>query len=206
MDRTDILRATVNLPEKRGRGVLVPGNLILTAAHCLNYSTEGEMVLGDHYLERVSAQGLEFRLSAWFLDPVSDLAVLGEPDSQTFPTDADAFWRFCESTRPVSIFTDTVTRFEKIRSWILNLNLEWVRAEMAQHGESGHIWGMTATKKIQGGASGGPIVDKSGRLLGIVSVASDGDMSEGSAPNPNLALPIWILKIIEDHHEPRPKE
>src|SRR5262245_38143525 len=39
--------ATVQIQKKGGRGVLVPGGFVLTAAHCVEWSPEGGMVLGD---------------------------------------------------------------------------------------------------------------------------------------------------------------
>jgi len=35
--RERIEAATVRLPDKGGQGVLIPGNLILTAAHCIEW-------------------------------------------------------------------------------------------------------------------------------------------------------------------------
>ena len=40
-------KATVRLTGKGGQGVLVPGGLIVTAAHCVNWYLEGGMAMGD---------------------------------------------------------------------------------------------------------------------------------------------------------------
>ena len=56
-----------------------------------------------------------------------------------------------------------------------------------------------ADEEIEGGTSGGPIIDDSGDLVGIVSVMSLGnevDGCEGSAPRPHLALPVWVCRLI----------
>ena len=49
--RKRIENATVTITKLGGRGVLVSNGIILTAAHCINWSVEGGMVLGDHYHE-----------------------------------------------------------------------------------------------------------------------------------------------------------
>jgi len=50
---TDVAKATVTLLRKGGQGVLVSSNLILTAAHCINYECEGGMVLGTEQSNRM---------------------------------------------------------------------------------------------------------------------------------------------------------
>ena len=48
----DVANATVSILEKVGQGVLVNDYSIITAAHCINYSLEGGMVLGDLFPEK----------------------------------------------------------------------------------------------------------------------------------------------------------
>jgi hypothetical protein len=45
--RTRVERATVRLVERGGRGVLVPGEFIITATHCIVWSGAGGMPMGD---------------------------------------------------------------------------------------------------------------------------------------------------------------
>jgi hypothetical protein len=40
--KTDVANATVTLLKRGGRGVLVPGNLIVTAAHCIEFECGGQ--------------------------------------------------------------------------------------------------------------------------------------------------------------------
>ena len=52
-------------------------------------------------------------------------------------------------------------------------------------------------EQIEGGTSGGPIINDLGQLVGIVSNASDlqeGIASDGNFPYPSLALPVWICQ------------
>src|SRR5262249_7907109 len=106
---TDLLReakrraeqATVSLPKRGGRGVLVPGGYILPAAHCVDWNHEGGMALGDHFIEEVKTRGgatLKARPCA--VEPVADIAALQALDYQTFYHDAEAFEEWCDTTKP----------------------------------------------------------------------------------------------------------
>ena len=46
-------KATVWFPEREGQGVLVNDSLIMTAAHCIDHDSEGGMVLGDLFVEKI---------------------------------------------------------------------------------------------------------------------------------------------------------
>jgi hypothetical protein len=99
-----IAGATVRLSNSGGRGVLVPGGFILTAAHCVTWDHEGGMVLGDWYVERVeTATGVTMLAQVYAVEPVADIAVLGGPDGQELFDDAEAFETFTEATRPVPL-------------------------------------------------------------------------------------------------------
>ena len=81
---TDVAKATVTLLGKGGQGVLVSGNLIITAAHCIAFRCEGEMVLGDYFIEEIKTCERELKVALLAVEPVSDLAVLGSLDTQAF--------------------------------------------------------------------------------------------------------------------------
>ena len=55
-----------------------------------------------------------------------------------------------------------------------------------------------ADEQIEGGTSGGPIIDDSGELVGVVSnfsIATGGPYkSQGTTPQPHLALPVWVCR------------
>jgi hypothetical protein len=95
-----VAAAVVRLPRRSGQGVLVPGGLVVTAAHCI---VEGDgwadylpPATGASPVERVIAEdGRELKMIPVAIDPISDLAVLGGVDGQIFPTDAEAFEEFC---------------------------------------------------------------------------------------------------------------
>src|SRR4051812_38056403 len=76
-----IEQATVYLPKSGGQGVLIPGNMILTAAHCVPCSSAGGMYQGRSRRYDVEVHGVYERCWATpcFVDPVSDIAVLAAP-------------------------------------------------------------------------------------------------------------------------------
>jgi S1-C subfamily serine protease len=200
--RERIRAATVYLPDKGGQGVLVAGGFVLTAAHCIEWSGEGAMVLGDHYLATAKTKsGAAFKLSVYAADPVSDIAVLGEPDNQVFTEDADAFEAFREATTGLLVSADDFDREVPFSVHILSHQGEWIRARATRYGLDpipGSSVFLKAESSIEAGTSGGPIVDEDGRLIGIVSVASGGEETRsGSAPRPHLALPVWVWRRIE---------
>ena len=46
-------KATAWFPEREGQGVLVNDSLIMTAAHYIDHDSEGGMVLGDLFVEKI---------------------------------------------------------------------------------------------------------------------------------------------------------
>ncbi len=190
--RARVVNATVRV-QAGGLGVLVPGGFILTAAHCIRWSVKGGMVLGDYYLEQVQTRsGETFRLAPWAVEPVSDIAALGDPDTQEFDDDVDAFEKWREATKPVAVRPHLfagpdVTRVrDALRSnrrifvlheafpvWILTHEGRWLAAEVRRVGlpsrpPAGRVF-LKVTGHIRGGTSGGPVVDGAGRLVGVVS-------------------------------------
>ena len=75
-------RATVWFQRNNGLGVLVSGlddglafnKWIITGADCIHYDSEGGMVLGDYYLEKVRIKDAEFTVRPLAVEPVFDLA------------------------------------------------------------------------------------------------------------------------------------
>jgi hypothetical protein len=64
-----VVGATVRFPE-RGQGVLVPGQLILTAAHVIEWRIEGAMALGDdeEFLQTIEAGGRALLVYPWAVE------------------------------------------------------------------------------------------------------------------------------------------
>lgn len=200
----NIERATVTImrDEKEfGKGVLVAGNMIITAAHCVYFTNTGAMMQGDYFLERIQTHCGEIIGSIMIVEPVTDLCVIGEPDDQELYNEAITFQQFCNKTKPVPICKRKVVPFQKYPVYILNYGGAWVKG-IAKHTfyKDAYRLNIIAEEQIIGGASGGPIVNENGELIGIVSSASirkQGEICEAFAPIPFLALPVWIVKKIK---------
>ena len=93
--RTGLANATVTLLKKGGRGVLVPGNLILTTAHCVEFTREGDVVLGDYFIEEIETLHGKLKVGPLAVEPVQDIAVLVALDDQVFYKEVDMFNEFC---------------------------------------------------------------------------------------------------------------
>ncbi len=198
--RERVEKATVRLLEKGGQGIVVPTGLILTAAHCITWRIEGAMALGDHFLEEVECGGRKIRASVLAIEPVSDIAVLGPPDDQMSDADADTYEAALGLVDPVEINTEDFELFRDIPAAVYTHNRTWIGATVRQCNKSAWRLSMHTTQQIESGTSGGPIVDHLGRLLGVVSDASESDgrhPSHGMTPRPHLALPVWTVRRIQ---------
>lgn len=192
----EIEKSTVRVTHG-GHGVIVGGDMILTAAHCIEYDTEGaSAALGEHFFETIKATGYrEFTASPLAVEPVSDVAALGQPDIWSDPEKADEYLWFVREFVPVPIFTGDLKKHEPFTIWIRSLKGTWVEGEARWSGE-GPTLRLKVTEPIERGASGGPIVNDNGELVGLVSVFDESlhsGAAAGLAPCPQLALPMWIL-------------
>lgn len=196
----NVADATVTLLRKGGLGVLVRGNLIITAAHCIDFRCDGPMALGDHFIEEIKTAEGELKVTPHAVEPVNDLAVLGSLDEQVFWREAEDFERFCEHTKPVPLCRSEFALFRKFRVRIYTHKGTWVTGSAEQCCEDAQVLAVDADEQIEGGTSGGPIVNDAGELVGIVSnftLATDGQQkSNGLAPRPHLGLPVWACRRI----------
>ena len=189
-----IALATVKLPDISGQGVLVEGNMIFTAAHCINFSCEGGLVLGDWKVVSVETPLGSIRTAPIAIEPINDIAALGPMDNQEFSADADSFEAFCEQTRAVPICRREPKIFAPFPVMIRTHTSDWISgtAELCRDGAP--VLFVDADEQVLGGTSGGPIINCSGELVGIVSNFSEAcPECTGSSPRPHLALPAWLL-------------
>ncbi len=198
-----VVNATVHIAGLGGQGVLVPGGFILTATHCIQWTGEGGMASGNEYRERVTTpSGARFLVQAVAADSLSDLAVLGSVDDQQFPVDAERFEQWCEETPAVPLAT-TVPRYQRpLPVQILNHKRKWIKAKITRFTPPPFLRGnmfLEAEEEIEGGTSGSPVVDSSGRLVGIVS--NSGSDNNSHLPIVQLALPRWVLMRIRDRRK-----
>ncbi len=190
-------RAAVKLLKKGGQGILVEGNLILTAAHCVDFKCDGEMVLGNDFLEPIQTCCGVFNVAALAVEPVNDLAVLGPVDGQVLPADAEAFEDFCAATKSVPICTSEFELFKEIPISIFTHKGAWIRGQAQQCANHAAMLFIHAEEQIEGGTSGSPIVNRQGEVVGIVSHSSTGSEDcHGRAPRPHLVMPAWAYQRI----------
>lgn len=100
-----IENATVTITKKGGRGILVPGPLVLTVAHCVDFSCDYPMAHDFHFVKIRTHSSKEFNLAPYAIEPCYDVAALGELDNQqpAFEPDVEAFELFYEETPAVHL-------------------------------------------------------------------------------------------------------
>jgi S1-C subfamily serine protease len=181
--------ATVRLPQLGGQGVLVEGGVILTAAHCLQWNGEGAMALGDSFVcDVVTRDGRTLQVEPYAVEPVHDIALLGADvnDRKSYM----AFEAWCDQTRGVRVGRDEYELFAPVPVDVFSHKGEWIAGTVQQVCEDAPTLVLMTSPPIQGGTSGGPIVDGSGALVGVVSW---GEL-EGNCPRPHMALPVWVCR------------
>lgn len=191
-----VAQATLRLPRLEGQGVVVPGNLILTAAHCIGWTAEGDMALGDFYIEDVETRdGRKLRVQPLALEPVSDVAVLGSLDDQTFSAEATAFEDFCAEAPWVALCTSEFPLFQPFPVWIRSHEGAWIEGTAQQCAPEALYLAIDTQEQIQRGTSGGPVVNQAGSLIGIVSTYIERECA-ALVPRPHLAMPARLLRRI----------
>ena len=118
-----------------------------------------------------------------FVDPIADIAVLGQPDNQALIDEAAAFDALTNITGRLAIADasaqgrELVTgfgghQFEKFTpgegfAWVLSLEGHWLEGRVERRG--GYL-SFKPQEFSVGGMSGSPIVDAAGAAIGVVSV------------------------------------
>jgi S1-C subfamily serine protease len=198
--RRAIVQACVTIPNLGGRGVLVPGNLVLTAAHCVAYATDGAMVLGDYFLEALQTPQGVVHVTPLAVEPVVDIAVLGALDNQEFPEHAEVFETWCTDTPPVPLSCAPLPLGDPFSIYIPTHTGTWIQGSGQLARADAHLLWIETADQIEGGTSGSPIVTGRGELVGIVShtsFLSGHGVHQGRAPRPHLTLPAWIVHQIQ---------
>ena len=190
-----IENATVTLLKKGGQGILVKNQMILTAAHCVDYSLTGGMVLGDYYIEEIKTHSGNLKVAPCCIEPISDIAVLCELDNQVFFSEFEQFDEFVKNTKPVRICRNKLDAYKKFKIFIYSHEKKWITGYAQVVRSDSHMLIIESEEPIKGGTSGSAIVNEQGEIVGIVSNSSEED-SIGSAPRPHLTLPIWICRKI----------
>ena len=180
------------------RKLFVDHRLVVTAAHCLPHLHPAHA--SAYFFER-TYKGLLGSLDGskkdvWaqclFIDPVADIAVLGCPDEQELGDEADAY---SSLTNGVSFLR--IGRAKSGRGWVLSLDGHWIRSTLKMFSGGG-----LSIDPIEAGMSGSPILNATGRAIGVVAIGAEtisvsGERkNERAGPQPILGrnLPGWLLQ------------
>ena len=201
--KSRIVAATVTVEtadRENGRGFLVAGGYLLTAAHCVDFDLEGGLALGDYHLQFVeTVSGKRFRVSPVMIDPVSDLAVLGFPDDQEFGKDCQEFQEFIDNTSPIDIefqnplTDDKLSIFTHFNTWIHG------KAWMSDVISDPLSVFVQMAEPVIGGTSGSAVLNQSGKAVAVVSVFSyPEDDSPGGSDGPQPLIHRRLVKFLYD--------
>ena len=190
--------------EWQGQGVVVANGYVLTAAHCLPAPESNCFVSEDLLILVRLPDGREGIMKPGFVDAVEDLAAL-------YPSDRNPFLLDGVPPLPVSLNWSKVLSTKdmpELPGAVFTHNAEEVEIQYKEHG-GGSSW-YTATRRVIGGTSGGPIVNEYGHLIGIVCQTGDTDdkLDEPEDdPDPidqvgrfrmlGAALPPWLAMTIQ---------
>lgn len=208
-----------------GRGFVVEGGTtryIITAAHCL---PELPPAHGSSYTWECTYPKLLGQLgnepTVWcecvFADPVSDIAVLAEPDNQILSEKAEAYKALVEAAVPIPVaepssepIAEEVARLASLGitatanyatrecpAFLLTLDNVW-RPCTVRHRLNGMLTILGFKEGIARGMSGSPILAENGAAIGLMCLGTGGpgdDRPSEGGPQPWLMgnLPGWLL-------------
>lgn len=175
-----------------GRGFVIEHNgdrLVVTAAHCLPHLPPAH--LGAYNNEKTYKNLLGRigdRRSIWveciFADSVSDVAVLGAPDSQSLYDEWEAYEKFTDPLKPIQIRKAK----ESETVWMLGLNGLFVSGVVTNINEI-RVNVRTDGNVIRPGMSGSPLLGRDGSSVSLCAI--NDDLSQVNLP---MCLPRWILE------------
>jgi hypothetical protein len=158
----------------KGRGFVVEEALrskrrfVITAAHCLptiQPAWLGSPRLYKNLLGQIAKKKKTVSAACLFVDPVSDIAVLGSPD-ENFHEEANAYRELVDSVSPLKI-GDAVAWGTRVPASLISLDGRKIECD-AQH--FGDRWIIDLLRKnIEDGMSGSPVLDEAGAAIGLVA-------------------------------------
>lgn len=202
MNDTLSLAAASIVEVGKGRGFVVAARderrLVITAAHCLPDVPPAGPWATDHRYRHLLAP-LGGAPTVWaellFVDPVADLAVLGEPDGQVLPDECDGYTALVDacSELPIGVVTS------RCAAWLLTLDGQWEPCEVQvnAYGAATSLTIVGGTAGNRPGNSGSPIVSEEGRALGVVVLGAEQNgiphYEQHGQPLLVSRLPVWLL-------------
>lgn len=182
----DLEKCLVQFPKSGGQGFYIPGGMILTAGHCLtnagdgaDYSVTNSCCRDIDPVQAITNKGSTLLLRPRFVDIASDLAILVDvtmeiptPDTGGYTRDVEHHW---ESIQPfVRRFRlDAVSHEES--GWLHTHDHGWqsIRINESYDAPNRLTFLTEDGFKVEGGTSGGPIVDRHCHIIGAVSNTID---------------------------------
>ena len=194
----------------RSQGCVIRRRIVVTAAHCLprlppacTFAYQEEKTYFT-LLGLLSDAEPSIATTCEFVDPVADIAVLGQPDDQLWFEEAEAFNTFTDAAKVLGLGELRDGR-RRSTGWLLSLDGRWARCTV-----SALYGGLSIRKAAEGilaGMSGSPILLDDGSVVGVL-VGSHGTGPEpyDEADNqPPLAdsLPGWLLRELRKRDKVR---
>jgi hypothetical protein len=170
--------------------------IVITAAHCIERALRADRkrrlpschparyLAEETYKKLLGPLGTKPTVFATclFVDPIADIAVLGQPDNQGLPDEADAYDQLLESMATLVVAdapaqgTELLTSGDyqverptpgKAPARVLSLEGRWLKGGVARRGG----WlAFEPAKFFASGMSGSPIIDQNSAAIGVVSV------------------------------------
>ncbi len=178
-----------------GRGFVaqtVDKPVIITCAHCLPHmppAIGGVMMTEEKtYPRLIGLLGDEptITVECLFVDPVADVAVLGEPDCQALSDEADAYHAFVDEREGLPIAAEqnaALPAGNRKGAW-LTLEGKWVQHSLDVSARC--VW---TSERSEAGMSGSPIILDTCRRT-VVGVVASNELH----PRLVTALPAWLLR------------
>lgn len=212
-----IIEHRCEIPPFEGERCFLDCRLVVTAAHCLPRMPPRAAASFWHERTYSNLLGtLNGKPEVWaeclFVDPVADIAVLGEPDDQDIGgalelpdhgTPNDLYHELTDEPAPLRI-GKIVQKGWEWQGWarLLALDGEWARVKVGLKGRA--LW-IEGTSKNEGGMSGSPIFADDGTAIGVLVMGTQSRTKEGvllyekAGPQPVLAqsLPGWLLRELD---------
>jgi len=197
---TKIENATITIIKSRSQGILVRNQIILTAAHCVNYRLKGEMVLPlqNYFIEEIKTQFGNLKVSPLCIELTKDIAALGTVDDPELYDDLERFNEFCSNTLPIKICRNKLEADKRYKIFIYSHEKKWISGYAKLYFPESPMLLLEVDKPIKKGASGSGVINEKGEIIGIVSWTGEKDLISG-ASRPLLALPVWMCRNIYRH-------
>ncbi len=183
-----------------GRGFVVEadrGRFVITAAHNLPFLPPP--MIFSYLHERTYRSllgtlggGRDIAAECVFVDPVSDVAVLGGPSHDDLYDELERFEELVNNVPALAVGSVPATPRQddpKTSALMLSLGGAWFGCTVRRRGH--FLWWDDVAQGIESGMSGSPIISETGEAVGVVTC---GHGKEYDPPQPAIAqtLPHWL--------------